>query len=78
MCKTRIFSKKRNVVVARATIYMRSIEQQFFIFFFSQTALKFFLTSWQVLSFEFMEFYSNIIYKTLLGDQPLPWRIFLL
>ena len=56
MCKTRIFSKKRNVVVARATVYMRSIEQQFFIFF-SQTALKFFLTSWQVLSFEFMEFY---------------------
>ena len=77
MCKTSIFNKNRNIVAARATVYMRSIEQQFF-FFFHKLPWSFFLTSWQVLSFEFMEFYWNIIYKTLLGDQPLPWRIFLL
>ena len=40
MCKTSIFNKNRNIVAARATVYMRSIEQQFF--FFPQTALKFF------------------------------------
>ena len=76
MCKTSIFNKNRNIVAARATVYMRSIELQFF--FFHKLPWSFFLTSWQVLSFEFMEFYWNIIYKTLLGDQPLLWRIFLL